>query len=170
MNKPSRQTAEELVACLTQQAEQFQSFLELLTKQRDALVRRDADELDRIATAQEQAAFESRRLEQKRRALTAKLAADLGEGVDGQTVSGIAQLVAASDASRLSEMREMLQGLQQEIERRKRSNQRLIEQSMRCTGEALKWMAQRMRPQPVYGPRGARPAPGSGPIAINRNC
>lgn len=169
-NNTASRAAEELIGCLQMQAEQFRLFLELLARQRDALVRRDTSGLDRIVAEQEAAISESRKLEQHRQALTARLTAALGEEGDASTITGLAQLVAASDASRLTEMQEMLGGLQREIERRKRLNQTLIEQSMRCTGEALKWIAQRMRPQPVYGPRGATSGPGSGQIAVNRNC
>lgn len=166
----SRRTAEELIVCLQGQAEQFRAFLELLQQQRDALVKRDSHALDRIVAEQETAIAESRRLEQRRRALTAKLTAALGEGGDEQTLRGLAQLVNASDASRLTEVQEQLGGLQREIEQRKKVNQALIEQSMRCTGEAMKWIAQRVRPKPVYGPQSATTNAAPGHIAINRNC
>jgi len=160
--------AGELIECLKQQADQFRQFLDLLARQREALVQRDARTLERIVATQEAAIAESRRLEQRRRALTAKLAASASEAPAAADFKGIMQLVEASDASRLAEMRELLSDLQKEVEHRKRLNATLVEQSIRCSGEALQWIARRTRP--IYGPRGDLPGSDPGQITIDRHC
>jgi hypothetical protein len=162
--------AGDLILCLNQQASQFRTFLDLLARQRDALVHRDTAALNRNVAEQEQAIADSRRIEQQRQALTAKLAQAAHKEHDKLTLSSVTQLVAASDASRFSELQELLAGLQKEIERRKRLNATLIEQSTRCTGEALQWIVQRARPKSVYTARGNQSAGGSGHIAVNRQC
>lgn len=162
-------TAGELIGCLKRQADQFRIFLDLLARQREALVTRNTPELERIVAEQEQAISASRRLEQHRRALTSRLA-DLSEGAEPPlNLAALRELVAASDASRLDTLLETLGGLQKEIERRQKLNRTLIEQSMRCTAETLQWIARRIRPQAVYT-QGATPPSGAGQLAVNRRC
>jgi hypothetical protein len=162
--------AADLIACLKRQAEQLRGFMELLARQRQALVERDSEGLERIVAQQERAIAQSRQLEQQRQALTAHLAR-LGRKADASpTLAGIAELVRASDASRLTQMQELLSGLQKEIDRRRSLNAGLIEQSLRCTSETLQWIARRMRPQAVYGARQDQSATGMGQIAVNRRC
>jgi len=162
-------TAGQLVLCLKEQAEQFRIFLDLLVRQREALMARTTSELERIVAEQEQAIAAARRLEQHRRALTARLAA-LNGGHEGRLdLAGIKELVAASDASRLDQLFERLGDLQREIERRQKLNRTLIEHSMRCTTETLQWMARRVQPQPTYG-QGHTPPAGPGRLAVNRRC
>jgi hypothetical protein len=159
-----------LIACLKQQAEQFRLFLVLLARQRDALVERDTERIEQIIAEQERAIALSRQIEQRRCALTARLTRFEPRGEQTPTLTRIAELVAASDASQLRQMQELLSGLQQEIDRRKKLNATLIEQSVRCTGETLQWIARSVRPQPVYGGQGRCVSGGSGQIAVNRHC
>lgn len=161
--------AAELVDCLQRQADQFRRFLDLLARQRDALVARDTQALERIVAQQEEAIAAARRLEQHRRALTSQLARADQETGEPLKLARIRELVAASDASRLDGLVATLGGLQKEIERRQSLNRTLIEQSMRCTAETLQWMAQRIRPKPVYTHGSTATAVG-GHLAVNRHC
>ena len=162
--------AADLIACLNRQAEQLRGFMELLASQRQTLVERDSDALERIVAQQERAIAQSRQLEQQRQALTANLARLGRQADESPTLSGITELVRASDASQLTQMQELLGGLQREIDRRSSLNAGLIEQSLRCTSETLQWIARRMRPQAVYGAHQNQPATGMGQIAVNRRC
>ena len=119
--------ASELVACLKRQREQFRVFLELLARQRDALVSRDTESLERITAEQERAIAHSRQIEDARRDLTARLAR-MGEGLtEARTISDITRLVKASEATELAQIQIQLQGQQEEIERRSRLNAALVE-------------------------------------------
>jgi len=119
--------ASELVACLKRQREQFRVFLELLARQRDALVSHDTESLERITAEQERAIAHSRQIEDARRDLTARLAR-MGEGLtEARTISDITRLVKASEATELAQIQIQLQGQQKEIERRSRLNADLVE-------------------------------------------
>ncbi len=119
--------ASELVACLKRQREQFRVFLELLARQRDALVSRDTESLERITAEQERAIAHSRQIDDARRDLTARLAR-MGEGLtEARTISDITRLVKASEATELAQIQIQLQGQQKEIERRSRLNAALVE-------------------------------------------
>ena len=169
MTMDAAATAGSLVLCLRDQAEQFRIFLDLLACQREALVARNAPELERIVAEQERAIAAARRLEQHRRALTTRLAALNRDQEEPLNLAGIKELVAASDASRLDQLIESLGDLQREIERRQRLNRTLIEHSMRCTTETLQWIAGRVRPQPEYSQGHTTPA-GRGRLAVDRRC
>lgn len=167
MSDDAAATARELVACLSDQAQQFRVFLDLLVSQREALVARTSPELERIVAEQERAIEAARRLEQHRRALTTRLVA-LQQHRDGPLgLAGIKELVAASDASRLDRLFMSLGELQKEIERRQQTNRALIENSVRCTAETLQWLARRVRPQPRDG-RAHTPPAGGGRLSVNR--
>lgn len=174
MDRDPRQLARELVACLKRQAESLHQFLELLARQQAALVARDTHRVDQTSRELEQVVTQSQRLESTRKSLTARLIAGLQHAsgnqamADGATLSELTQLVAASEASELAEVQSKLRGLHREIERRRRLNASLIEASLRCTGETLKWVARATRTEATYSVPGARSAPVQ--LAVNRRC
>ena len=166
-----------LIGCLKEQADQFSRFLDLLTRQRDALVSRDTAELERITAQQEQMIGQAHRLESRRQTLTEQLVtyADAGSIAqaeprsDGITLAEVARLVEASRATELAGLQERLRGLQAEIDRRRKMNSTLINESMRCTGETLQWMAKTSRPRATYSQNGKNTGDAS-QIAVNRRC
>jgi len=174
LDRDPRQLARELVACLKRQAESLNQFLELLARQQAALVARDTKEVDQISRELEQVVTQSQRLESTRKALTARLITGLkvtsGDDAitDGATLSELAELVAASEASELATVQSRLRLLHREIERRRRLNASLIEASLRCTGETLQWVAKATRSEPTYTVPGSRTAPVQ--LAVNRRC
>ena len=162
--------ARALIDCLGRQATQFKTFMDLLGQQRSALVERDTERLERVIALQEQAISHSKQIERERQALTTQLAS-LNSATDSDpSLTGIAELVEASQGSEMLAMQDQLRSLQNEIDRRRTLNSNLIEESMRCTSDALQWIAGRMRPQPVYGAKHQRSSEGSGQIAVNRRC
>lgn len=170
MSAEAHPLAKALIRCLGQQATQFRTFLDLLGQQRSALVERDTDRLERVIALQEQAITRSKQIERERQSLTTQLAR-LDTGTEGDpSLAGIAALVEASAGSELLAMQDQLRSLQSEIDRRRSLNSSLIEQSMRCTADALQWIASRMRPSPVYGAKHQAGPEGSGQIAVNRRC
>jgi flagellar FlgN protein len=168
--------ARELVDCLNRQAEGLNQFLELLSRQRDALVARNPRDVDRVTRELEQALTTSQKLEQARKTLTAKLSACLQANLvpgdaarEAGTLSELSLLVAASEASELASVQTRLRSLHREMDRRRRLNSALIEESLRCTGETLQWIAQsRVRPS-TYSHPGGKPSAQT-QLAVNRRC
>ena len=166
-----------LIGCLTEQADQFSRFLHLLTKQRDALVSRDAGELERITAQQEQMIGRAYRLESRRQKLTQQLVehagtepAALGQQRSvGITLAEVSRLVEASRATELAGLQERLRGLQAEIDGRRKVNTTLISESMRCTGETLQWIVQSSRARATYSQKGKDTGVAS-QIAVNHRC
>ncbi len=162
--------ARALIECLSQQTTQFRTFLDLLSQQRSALVERDTERLEHVIALQEQAIAQSKKIERDRQALTTQLA-QLNTGVgDDPSLGDIAALVEASAGSEMLAAQDQLRSLQSEIDRCRTLNTNLIEQSTRCTSEALQWIAGRMRPSPVYTAKHQGRSEGSGQIAVNRRC
>ena len=170
MSTNAHPLARALIDCLSQQTTQFRLFLDLLSQQRSALVERDTTRLEQVIALQEQAITRSKKIERERQALTTQLAQLNTETGDDPSLGDIAALVEASAGSEMLAAQDQLRSLQSEIDRRRTLNTNLIEQSMRCTSEALQWIAGRMRPSPVYAAKHQRRSDGSGQIAVNRRC
>jgi recombinational DNA repair ATPase RecF len=166
-----------LIDCLRQQADQFSRFLHLLTSQRDALVSRNTEELERITAQQEQMIGQAHRLESRRQELTQQLVEYAGTGPsvsfqqrsEGITMAEVGRLVEASRATELAGLQERLRGLQAEFDRRRKVNSTLINESMRCTGETLQRIAQTSRSQATYSQKGKDSGIAS-QIAVNHRC
>jgi len=175
-DRDPRVLAGELVACLKRQAESLNQFLELLARQQAALVARDTADLERTSLELEQVITQSQRLESTRKSLTARLVRGLQSiasrgttATDATTLAELSELVAASEASELAAVQSRLRTLHKEIDRRRRLNASLIEASLRCTGETLRWMARSSRTEPTYPHPGAQPTTPA-QLAVNRRC
>jgi flagellar biosynthesis/type III secretory pathway chaperone len=178
VDREPRVLAQELVTCLKRQAESLNQFLDLLARQQTALVARNHRDLDKITLELEVAVTQSQRLESTRKALTSRLAAALssgnapthGDGSDEKSsLAELAGLVAASEASDLAAVQSRLRGLHQEIERRRRLNAALIGESLRCTGETLRWIASGSQKEPTYSQAGGSSGAHT-QLAVNRRC
>jgi hypothetical protein len=177
MARELEQAATALIGCLREQADQFSRFLGLLTRQRDALVQRDTGLLERITAQQEQMIGQANRLEFRRKTLTEQLVAYAGtepdaparQHTEGITLAEVSRLVEASKATELASIQERLRGLQSEIDRRRKMNSTPINESMRCTGEPLQWMARTSHPRATYSQNG-KDAGDASQIAVNRRC
>jgi hypothetical protein len=178
MDRDPRDLASELVVCLKRQAEGLNQFLDLLARQQAALVSRNPREVDRITSELEQVVTQSQRLESTRKSLTARLVAGLSSRAasgdpqqvpDPATLAELSGLVAASEASELAAVQARLRGLHKEIDRRRRLNAALIEESLRCTGETLQWIAKSCQREPTYSQPGGK-TPSRSQLAVNRRC
>jgi len=107
--------------------------------------------------------LQAKGLETTRRDLTSQLigclrksTASAGDLSDSETatLTELFGLVAASEASELTAVQTRLRGLHREIERRRRRNARLIEESLRCTAEAPQETTKRAASRTVAAPRG----------------
>lgn len=178
MDREPGALASELMVCLGRQAEALNQFLELLARQQAALVSPNPREVDKVTLELEQVVSHSHRLESTRKALTARLVACLKHeqghasgdaGPGATTLAELSGLVAASEASELLAVQSRLRALHKEIDRRRRLNRVLIEESLRCTGETLQWIVRKSQREPTYSQRGTPPQSPT-QLAVNRRC
>lgn len=122
--------ARELHGILRREIRSFTSILELLMLEEKELISCNADALRDILARQEDVLSSIACLEKSRIQVIGRIADDLGIPLDGLTVNRIAGYPDAELAAELEEAGHVLKRLTEEIQRRKRSNALLINQSL----------------------------------------
>lgn len=118
----------ELIEVLKEEASLFETFLELLEQQQQALVKNDIDELNRITGLQREKAVSSRRLNKRREEVIGKLALDGASG-GNITISRLIESVSSGHAIVLGQLRDSILDLNARISKVRDQNEMLINRS-----------------------------------------
>jgi len=127
----------QLVDIIRREVDAFQSLLESLEHERDALVHHEIQALAAASAAQQALTAASAQLEAERVQVVKRLSAVLQEDADSLTLKRLIERVRGAHSDRLREMRETLIALQQKIRKANRHNAMLIKQSMKYVDKSL---------------------------------
>ena len=156
----------ELIETLNSEAELFESFLDLLDRQREIVVSNDTDGLVSITEAQREKLVESKLLDRRRRELVEQVACE--NAISGDVnVTRLLKSVSHEDGMRLESVRDTILDLNRQIEDGKERNRFLIDKSRRMISESLKSI-NRMSNPPEKGSAYTRPGPADKNSRTNR--
>ncbi len=138
-----------LIDIIGREAALFESFLELLERQRQMLVTNDLNGLNEVTEQQRRALIESRLLNRQREELVAQIKES--HALDGDvTVSRLLELADENQAERLRMLRDSILGLNEKITQTRNSNALLLNQSREFISNTIKMLTQIRSPQPTY--------------------
>lgn len=139
----------QLIDIISREALLFESFLELLEQQKTALVANNLPELNRLTRLQQEALVQSRALDDERVRAVAAIKAE--RQFDGDlTVSRIIALANSEQASRLTELRELLLGLNERILEVRNSNAFLINESRELIARTMTMLSRGKQSDATY--------------------
>jgi hypothetical protein len=157
-----------LIDILSREAVVFETFLELLERQKDMLVANDLDGLQRITRECQKHLSDSQELNREREALVAQIKAD--NAIEGDlNVSRLLELVDDQQAGRLVRLKELILNLNDKITRTRNTNAMLLNQSRDFIAKTMATLAKIQNPGHGYGASGAA-APGNGNLAVDRSA
>ncbi len=140
----------QLIDIISREAALFESFLELLQRQKEMLVANDLDGLQQVTERQHEKLTESRILNKQREELVAQIKA--ARAIDGDlTVSRLIALVDQDQAERLRQLRELILELNDKINSSRNSNAMLLNQSREFVAKTMSMLSKMNNPEPTYG-------------------
>lgn len=149
----------QLIEILGKEAALFESFLDLLEKQKASLVANDLDALRNVTEQQQQLMSLSRELASQREAVTMRIRRenDIHEDL---TISRLLETVDAERADRLTDLRDTILGLNDSIAQVRNSNAMLLNQSRQFISKTMSALSRIANPESTYnmrpGPNNAR--------------
>ena len=145
----------QLIDIISREALLFESFLELLEQQKAALVANNLPELNHLTRLQQEALAQSRKLDDERVRVVAAIKAE--RQFDGDlTVSRIIALANSEQASRLTELRELLLGLNDRILEVRNTNAFLINESRELISRTMTMLSRGKQSDATYTRYAAR--------------
>lgn len=145
----------QLIDIISREALLFESFLELLEQQKAALVANNLSELNRLTRLQQEALVQSRKLDDDRVRVVAAIKQE--KQFDGDlTVSRIIALANSEQASRLTELRELLLGLNERILEVRNTNAFLINESRELIARTMTMLSRGKQSDATYTREAAR--------------
>ena len=147
----------ELIETLNAEAALFETFLDLLDRQRDMVVANDTDGLVQVTEAQREKLAESKLLDRRRRELV-ELAGSENAISGDVNVARLLASVSHDDGTRLARVRDTILELSKQIEEGKERNRFLIDKSRELISSSLKSI-NRMTNPPEKGSAYTRPGP-----------
>lgn len=127
-NSSKTELVRELIETLEKEASLFESFLELLEMQQQALVKNDIAMLNRITERQREKLIETGTCARKREAIISRLTAEENM-VDDLTISRLIESVSPGQANMLELIRETILDLNDKILKTRSQNEMLINRS-----------------------------------------
>jgi hypothetical protein len=139
----------QLIEIISREAALFESFLELLQRQKELLVTNDLDGLRQITERQHEKLIESRILNKQREELVARIKAS--QSIDGDlTVSRLLTLVDQNQAEQLRQLRDLIIELNEKINSTRNTNAMLLNQSREFVAKTMTMLSKMNNPEPTY--------------------
>ena len=158
----------QLIDIIGREAVVFEVFLTLLERQRDLLVANDVTGLTAVTAKQQEAVLESKRLNRERERLVTLLQAE--HDITGDFgLSKLLDLVDQTQAERLTQLRELILGLNQQISEVRNSNAMLLNNSRKYIAKTISLLSQLQHPEDTYSRSGAS-STSSGAVAVDRRA
>lgn len=158
----------QLIEIISREATLFESFLELLERQKQMLLTNNLDGLNEITERQHEKLAESRILNKQREELVAEIKAS--NAIDGDlTVTRLLTLIDHNQAERLRQVRDIIVELNERITETRNSNAMLLNQSREFVSRTMMMLSKLQNPQPTYrgNSRDAEPAHA---VAVDRRA
>ncbi|MBK7141043.1 MAG: flagellar protein FlgN [bacterium] len=158
----------QLIDIISKEAVLFESFLELLQRQKEMLVANDLEGLQQVTERQHEKLTESRILNKQREALVEEIKA--ARSIDGDlTVSRLLDLVDQNQAERLRQLRELILELNNKINDSRNTNAMLLNQSREFVAKTMAMLSRMNNPEPTYGSKRSETDPAR-PVAMDRRA
>jgi hypothetical protein len=156
----------QLIDVIGREAACFESFLRLLTEQKQALVTNDINELNRITRLQQQLLHESHELSTRREQVIVRIESecDLKEDL---TISRLIAMADSEQAGRLRQLRDLLLSLNEQILEVRNTNAMLINQSREMIARTMAMLSRPEHSDATYA-RNARPTERAVAVALDR--
>lgn len=135
----------------------FETFLQYLNRQQEALVNNNLEALQTVTRDQEQLAVRTTQVEQERRALVAELSAELRRDQHDLTLTELTKLVSEPESNQIHSLQNTLLGLHDQISAIKARNDFLIRKSMEYINTTMAQMGLADEPEKrTYTPDSTR--------------
>lgn len=158
----------QLIDIISKEAALFESFLELLQRQKEMLVTNDLVGLQEVTERQHEKLTESRILNKQRETLVAQIKA--ARAIDGDlTVSRLLELVDQNEAHQLRQLRDIIVELNQKINDSRNTNAMLLNQSREFVAKTMAMLSKMNNPEPTYSSKMNDHDPAR-PIAMDRRA
>lgn len=158
----------QLIDIISREAVVFETFLTLLEQQKQLLLTNDVAGLTRNTAAQQEALLESRQLNSERVRLVAELQRSYDiEGDFGLT--RLLELVDQAQAERLTQLRDLIFNLNNEITDVRNANVLLLNQSREYIARTMTMLSQLHHPDTTYSRPGNESARGNA-VAVDRRA
>lgn len=118
----------------------FETFLQYLNRQQEALVGNNLEALQNVTRDQELLAVRTTQVEQERRALVAEISVELQRDQHDLTLSELTKLVSEPDSNQIHSLQNTLLGLHEQISTIKARNDFLIRKSMEYINTTMSQM------------------------------
>jgi hypothetical protein len=159
---------DQLINIISKEAALFETFLDLLEQQKQALVKNDHVALTALTERQNEKLAESRLLSRRREELVETIKRE--RAIDGDlTVTRLIAMVEKDQADRLRQLREAILSLNDQISQVRNSNAMLLNQSREYVARTMDMLARLNNPQPGYGKSGDNGHP-SRALALDRRA
>lgn len=156
----------QLIMILSREAAVFERFLELLQRQKSALVANDAETLRAITEQLRDKVAESRLLDRERQDLLTRIRAV--DGLDDDlTVTRLVELADSQQAGQLQLLRETIADIHGRISEARTTNELLLNQAREYVAFTMKAIAHLHSPEPVYSRSGETDRAASA-VAVDR--
>jgi CBS-domain-containing membrane protein len=158
----------QLIDIISREAVVFETFLTLLERQRDLLVTNDVAGLTAVTAQQQESVLESKRLNRERERLVKLLQAE--HDLTGDFgLSKLLELVDRSQAERLTQLRDLIFGLNEQITDVRNSNAMLLNNSRKFIAKTMTMLSQLQHPDNTYSRKGTGAA-GVNAVAVDRRA
>jgi len=157
-----------LIEIIGREAILFESFLALLEKQQELLVKNDVVGLNEITECQREKLVESQLLNKKREELVAAIKRE--KRVEGDlNVTRLLKLVDKNQAEQLKTLRNVINDLNGKINQMRNQNAILLNRSRKYIHKTMEMLAKLHQPDETYSASGAN-EPGHLNVAIDRRA
>jgi len=152
-NSSNSELVLELIEVLEREASLFETFLELLERQQQALVTNDLDAINDVTLKQREKTVESAALARRREELVRELSSD-GNTAENLTISKLIETVSSGPAAELERLRGNILGMNEKIEKVRSQNCMLIDNSRKNIMKTMEMLGRIRRPDNGYRKEG----------------
>jgi hypothetical protein len=143
----------QLIDIISREAALFESFLELLERQKEMLVANNLDGLNDVVRQQHEKLVESKHLDEQREKLVAAI--KKSRAIEGDlTVTRLLKLVDEDQAHRLSQLRDIIYGLNEKITATRNTNAMLLNRSREFIARTMEMLSKIKNPDNTYARTG----------------
>ena len=155
-----------MIDIISKEAALFESFLELLERQKEMLVANDLDGLNEVVQRQREKFIESKLLNKQRENLVTAI--KTSRDIEGDlTVTRLLKLVDEDQANRLSQLRDVIYSLNEKITDTRNTNAMLLNRSREFIAHTMEMLSKINNPDNTYARTGLSAERGSN-IMVDR--
>lgn len=145
---------DQLIQVISDEALLFEEFLQLLDRQKEALVANDTNRLNQVTQLQQQKLLECRALDRRREKVIAAIKAD--NALEGDvTVTRLIEYADEDQSHRLTLLRDTIFSLNERVNESRNTNALLLNRSREYISRIMNMLARLHTPDGTYGRKGA---------------